>query len=411
MKSKLLKILALLLFIIVCIVIFKWKTIKRLYNTIHLFDEAVIINNFQNMDQIYSVSRLQASEKPFKFPRKEAYQLPESFFFKNREYRIDDYFKNTNTEGFLVIHRDTLIFEEYYNGLTESTTHISWSVAKSFIATLLGIAYHDGLFDLEKAITDYVPQLKNTGYDGVKIKDILQMSSGVGFNEDYGDFNSDINRFGRTVATGSSLEAFCKSLKREREPGTYCHYVSIDTQVLGMLLSEVTGQSITDYLETKLWKPMGMEYPAEWLIDDTGFELALGGLNATLRDYGKLGQLYLHNGYFNGQQIVPASWVAAAVTPDAPHLMPGEHEFSSHPYGYGYQWWIPENDEDAFFASGIYNQYIYVKPRKNLVIVKLSANHHFKQEGSVTKDIHMALFKSLAADFPEVATAEKEEEE
>lgn len=399
MKSKILKVLAILLLLLVVIVLVKLKTIKRLYNTVHLFDEDVIISNFQNMDQVYDVSRLKNGKEIYQFARREDYQLPTSFLFNHKEYSLQDYFTNTNTEGFLILHKDTIVFEKYYNGLTESTTHISWSVAKSFIATMLGIAYEDGLFELEKPITAYLPQLKDTGYDGVKIKDILQMSSGVGFNEDYGDFNSDINRFGRTIATGSSLEAFCQSLKRERMPGTYCHYVSIDTQVLGMLLSKVTDQSITQYLEEKLWVPMGMEYPAEWLIDDTGFELALGGLNATLRDYAKLGQLYLHEGKFNGKQIVSPSWIKAAITPDAPHLMPGDHQLSNHPYGYGYQWWIPQNDEGAYFASGIYNQYIYVQPNKDLVIVKLSANHHFKQEGSITKDIHMALFKRIMEDF------------
>lgn len=403
MKRMILKILGVLLLALIVLALFNLKKIKRLYNTIHLFDQEVIIQNFQQMDQVYSVNRIAVGSKPFRFPKALTYSLPEKFEFNNKEYNIQDYFENTITEGFLVLHKDTIIFEKYYNGLTESTTHISWSVAKSFIATLVGIAHEDGLFDLEKPITDYVPQLKETGYDGVRIKDILQMSSGVGFNEDYGDFNSDINRFGRTVATGSSLESFCKSLKNERPPGTYCHYVSIDTQVLGMLLAETTGMSLSKYLEAKIWIPMGMEYGAEWLADDSGFELALGGLNVTLRDYAKLGQLYLNKGEFNGRRIVSPEWIKAATTPDAPHLMPGEHELSSHAFGYGYQWWIPAEDPKAYFASGIYNQYIYVQPEKDLVMVKLSANYHFKTEGSVTKDIHVAMFQRMAQDF-EIST-------
>ncbi|MFT7606623.1 MAG: CubicO group peptidase (beta-lactamase class C family), partial [Saprospiraceae bacterium] len=219
-------------------------------------------------------------------------------------------------------------------------------------------------------------------------------------------FNSDINRFGRAFAMGSPLEDFCKTLKQSRKPGSYCHYVSIDTQVLGMLLAKVTGKSLTENLQEKLWNPMGMEYPAEWITDNTGFELALGGLNITLRDYAKLGQLYLHNGRFNGKQLVSESWIKAATTPDANHLMPGEHDLSSHHFGYGYQWWIPQDDYGAFFAAGIYNQFIYIQPNKDLVIVKLSANHHFKKEGSVTKDIHMAMFKAMAEAFGDEGTKE-----
>ncbi len=400
MKRSILKILGILLLVILVLALFKYKTIKRLYNTVHLFDEEVIINNFQNMDQIFNVSHLKAGPSPYRYPSRLDHQLLTSFTFDGKTYPVEDYFENTITEGFMVLHKDTIVFENYHNGLEESTSHISWSIAKSFVSTLLGIAHDEGLYDLEKPITDYVAQLKGSGYDGVRIKDILQMSSGVFFNEDYGDFNSDINRFGRTMALGSSLESFCKSLKKDKKPGTYCHYVSIDTQVLGMLLTEVTGKSLTQNLQEKIWNPMGMEYNGEWLCDNTGFELALGGLNVSMRDYAKLGQLYLHKGKFNGKQIVSEAWVKAATTPDAPHLMPGDNGLSSHHFGYGYQWWIPQNDDGAFFAVGIYNQFIYIQPKKDLVMVKLSANHHFKTEGSITKDIHMAMFKAMAEQFP-----------
>jgi CubicO group peptidase (beta-lactamase class C family) len=399
MKKRILQILGGLLLLLIVLAWYNRQTIQRLYHTIHLFDEDVIVQNFQNMDKSYNVTRLEPSPQPFEFPKRLDHGLIEKFTYNGEEYSVSDYFDYTNTEGFLILHRDTIIFEEYYRGLKESTTHISWSVAKSFLSTLLGIAYADGLFDLDKPITDYLPQLKGTGYDGVQIKNILQMSSGVRFNEDYGDFNSDINRFGRTIALGSSLEEFCKSLNNERPPGTYHHYVSIDTQVLGMLLAKVTGVSLTEYLQTQIWNPIGMEYGGEWLTDDLGFELALGGLNVTMRDYAKLGQLYLHQGYFNGQQIVDSTWVKAATTPDAPHLMPGERENSFHLDGYGYQWWIPDNDPGAFFAAGIYSQFIYVQPQKNLVIVKLSADHRFKQDGVVSKHIHLAMFKEMASRF------------
>lgn len=379
--------------------IFNKERLTRVYQVIRLFDEDRIVYNFQNMDQLIDCSTIKASPHPYQFPRDMTYELPTTFDFEGKPYNTADYFKHTNTEGFIVLHKDSIIFEEYYNGLKENTNHISWSVAKSFVSTLMGIAHDEGLVDLEKTVTDYLPQFKDTGYDGVRIKDVLQMSSGVKFNEDYTDFNSDINRFGRTIAMNTSFEEFSKSLTKDREPGTYCHYVSIDTQVIGFILAKVTGKSLTAYLQEKIWDPMGMEFDAKWIVDNEGFEMALGGMNVTLRDYAKLGQLFLHEGKFNGKQIVSREWVKAATTPDAPHLMPGDNGLSSHNYGYGYQWWIPQDDEGAFFAAGIYNQYIYIKPSKDLVFVKLSANHHFKTEGALTKDVHTAMFKSFVDQF------------
>ena len=149
----------------------------------------------------------------------------------------------------IVIHEDEIVYENYWLDNNESKKHISWSVAKSFISALIGIAFEEGLIDsLDDPVTKYLDDFKNTGYDNVSIKDILQMSTGVLFNEDYADNDSDINRFGRAIATGTSMRDFSKTLTREKEPGTYMHYVSINTQVLGFLLQEVTNKSISEYL-------------------------------------------------------------------------------------------------------------------------------------------------------------------
>ncbi len=409
LKTLIRFIIAILLGILV-VAALKYKTLKKLHAGLHLFDEALIVDNFQNMDKHFDVKRLSPSSEPYIIPKNISFDLTDEFNYNGKNYSVPEYLEYTKTEGLMILHRDTIIFEQYTNGLTENTTHISWSMAKSVVATLLGIANDDGLFKLNEPITKYLPQFKETGYDGVKIKDILQMSSGVGFNEDYGDLKSDINRFGIAFTLGSSYEKFSLSLKREREPGTYCHYVSIDTQVLGYLLSKITGKSITEYFKEKLWEPMGMQDNCEWVIDKTGFELALGGLNMTLRDFAKLGQLYLHNGEFNGKQIISADWVKMAVTPDAPHLMPGNHGMSSHEYGYGFQWWVPNPDEGEYFASGIYNQYIFVNPAKDLVIIKLSANHHYKKEGKKEKGKHISLLKAISRDFKQNETTNNGEQ-
>lgn len=254
-------------------------------------------------------------------------------------------------------------------------------MSKSVISALFGIAVSEGkIRSIEETVTDYLPQFAGTGYEGVRIKDVLQMSSGVGFNEDYGDFFSDINVMGRYFALGLPMEDFSKRLKRERQPGLVNHYVSINTQVLGMILVEATGQSIADYMYEKLWSQIGATSAAYWVIDKAGMEFVLGGLNATARDYAKIGQLYLDTGRWNGTQVVPEEWVIASVTPDAPHLLPGKNNVAPRKDGYGYQWWLPSGRDDEFNAQGVYGQFIYIDPDKELVIVKLSSNYHFRND-------------------------------
>ena len=194
------------------------------------------------------------------------------------------------------------------------------SVAKSFISAAIGIAVDEGLIDIERTVTDYLPELEGSAYDNVDVKDVLQMSSGAAWNEDYSDPDSDINRMGRLMALGGSSLEFAASLHRDFEPGTYNRYNSMDTQVLGLMLAAATEQSVTDYLESKLWHPLGMESDAYWLTDDLGVELAFFGLNATARDYAKLGELFRNQGKWGDVQIVSGDWVHASTTPDAPHL-------------------------------------------------------------------------------------------
>ena len=254
-------------------------------------------------------------------------------------------------------------------GSTDTTRTISWSVAKSFVSALFGIVVEEGYIkSLDQHVDEYLPNLRGSGYEGVKIKDVLQMASGVTFNEDYCDFNSDINRWRRSFAWGSSQDKFAVTLKREVPLGTYRHYVSINTQVLGMIIVKATGKSLTQYLEEKIWKRIGMEYSAYWLIDDYEMELALIGLNATLTDYAKFGQLYAKKGDWHGVQVVPEKWVVASITPDAPYLMPGKNPHSDSEFGYGYQWWIPESSEGEFMAMGVYNEDIYINPTTQTVM-------------------------------------------
>ncbi|MFA5323924.1 MAG: serine hydrolase [Smithella sp.] len=332
--------------------------------------------------------------------KKEIKKLPDEYIFNGQKRNVNAFIEHTDTTGLIVIKDDTILFEKYYRGNTESSKAISWSVAKSFVSALFGIAVSEGYIkDINQPVTDYLPSLKNSGYNGVSIKNVLQMSSGVRFNEDYSDFNSDINRMGRYFALNMPFTDFVASLKAERKPGTFNHYVSMDTQVLGMIIREATGKNLSEYAQEKLWKPLGMESDAQWLTDSSGMEAAFAGLNVMLRDYARFGRLYLKQGNWNGKQIVPEAWCKASVTPDAPHLMPGKRPDASWVLGYGYQWWIPENPDGDYLAIGIYGQAIYVYPRYNIVIAKTSAYVDYNKDGFDMEIESIEMFRAIARDL------------
>lgn len=358
-----------------------------------------IHHTFLNMDEYFPPKEVLKSSHPHIFPKNTAITLPTEFSYENQVLNTAEYLDSSGTQGLLVLQKDSLVFEAYYDGQTETTQHISWSVSKSFISALFGIAIQEGhIKSIDQTVEAYLPELIGSGYEGVKIKDVLQMSTGVGFNEDYADFNSDINRWFRSFAWGDSQDAFAATLKRTRAPGTYNHYVSINTHVLGMILVKATGKSLTDYLQEKIWQKIGMEHDAYWVADNEGMEMALGGLNATLRDYAKMGQLFLHNGNWKGEQIVPAAWVKASITPDAPHLIPGNPNSADSSLGYGYQWWIPESTEGEFMAIGVFHQMIYINPTTQTVIVKNSANPRYLNYTNVyaNESVTLELFRKIA---------------
>ena len=247
------KVLILILIIIIGIAIFYIPQALRVYKMIHLYDEDKIVFNFLNMDKIFPISKISASKVPHVFETRE-FKLPDVYLFDGKEHNLLEALDYFRSDGMVVLHNGDLIYENYWLGNSEDQKHVSWSVAKSFLSALIGIALHKGLIeDLKDPITKYLNDFNGTGYEGIPIKDILQMSSGVKFNEDYADYNSDINRFGRIIAQGTSMRDFAKTLKNEKKSGTYNHYVSIDTQMLAMLLQEVTGKSITELLQKNIW--------------------------------------------------------------------------------------------------------------------------------------------------------------
>ncbi len=373
-KKTTLKVLLGLILLAALFIAYHHEKAYRFYKVVSLFNEANIVENFRTMGDIFPYRTVKKGKENFKFGESPQ-QLISEFEHHGVNYSVEDFLKRTATTGFLVIKNDEIVFEEYSLGNSIDTLNISWSVNKSFVAGLLGIAVDEGAIkSIHDPVSEYVPLLKNTGYDGVSIKNVMQMSSGVGFDEDYAAFFSDINRMGRVIALGNSINEFAASLQSVRKAGSYHHYVSMDTQVLGMVLQQATGKTPSAYLEEKIWSKLGMRSDARWLLDDLGMELAFGTMNVTVRDYARFGRLYLNDGRWQGEQIIPEQWITDSTTPDAPHLMPGENPASSNRSGYGYQWWIPEHPQNDYVARGVYGQYIYINPANNVVIVRTAAD-------------------------------------
>lgn len=308
---------------------------------------------------------LPPSTAPFQYPVAAKEVAPRSVVRDGKEVHFDTWLEQHNTTAFLVIRRDTIVYERYFKRYDAAHVHPSFSMAKSVVSMLIGTAIADGLIrDVHQPITDLIPELKANGFEGVTIEHVLQMTSGIDFNESY------VNPFG-TVAKfyyGRRLEKYTLKLDLKRPPGTKWEYVSGDTQLLGLLLTRALRarsdtRTLTQYLNDRLWQPLGMEHASSWSIDrkKDGIEKAFCCINAPARDFAKLGSLYLHQGEWRGRQLVPRAWVETSTTPDTAH---------AGATFYRYQWWLTFPN-GAFNAEGILGQFIHVDPVHQLVIVRL----------------------------------------
>ncbi|MGF1728700.1 serine hydrolase domain-containing protein [Photobacterium kasasachensis] len=387
----------LLLLFIFGVAAINYKTeLQQLYHTVRLFDQDVIVENFSNMKRLAPTKTVAASGMVDELGHSPS-PLPQHFTYNDKSVDMQNWIERSSTTALVVLKGDSITFEEYYQDTNEFDLRISWSMAKSFLSAIFGIAIEEGhISDLNQPVTDYVPSLIGSGYEGVSIKNVLQMSSGIYFNEDYGDFFSDINRMGRLMALGGSFDEFAASLTRSRQQGTYLSYVSMDTHVIGMVLRAATGKPIEEYFNDKLWSKLHTEREAIFITDSTGEPMVLGGLNLISRDYLRMGKLYRDHGQLDNQQIIPSQWIEQSITPDAPHLMPGKRENSNTHWGYGYQWWIPENVNQEFLAIGIYGQYIYINRLADVVIVKNSADLAFMDNSYESMDYSLAAFRAIA---------------
>jgi len=342
-----------------------------------LFTGTPQYETFARIRERWPVREMAPSARPQPLPDGARIELPTTYRFGGRARSLHGLLGATHTSALLVLKDGAVRYEQYWLSGGRNVQWMSMSVAKSYISALVGIALADGAITaLEEPIDRYVPTLRGTGYEGVCIRDVLQMSSGVCFVEDYTDPEAEIARLAAATAPGGSLDAFMATMVSCRPPGTLCMYSSADTQALGMLIAGATGRTVADYMQERLCEPLGMESPGYWVVDSFGREMAFAGLLLTARDFARIGELYRNGGDWRGRRIVPSDYVAASVRADAPHLQPGAPIVGDHALGpgYGYQWWLPAGERGAFSAIGVYNQYVYVDPTRGVVVVKLSAN-------------------------------------
>ncbi|PTX41174.1 serine hydrolase domain-containing protein [Allosediminivita pacifica] len=363
-----------------------WQQVKRLHAVVTLFDPERIVHNFSHMDELFaSVPVLRGDGPSTPLPPGRDLVLPEGW---------EDWLEERSVTSVVVLHDGTLVHESYELGTGENDLRISWSVAKSFLSLLFGVVLEQGRIDsLDDPVTKYAPELEGSAYDGATIRNVLQMSTGVVFDEDYMDFWSDINRMGRVLALGRSMDGFAASLdETDMEPGSEWRYVSIDTHVLGMVLRGATRRSIPDLMSEYIIQPLGVEREPYYVTDGEGVAFVLGGLNMMTRDYARMGQMVLRDGRVEGEQVVPEAWIRESTTASA-STAPGALR-------YGYQWWMPADAEGGeLLARGVYGQYVYIDPASDVVIATTGADRDFRKDGAF--DQSLGMFRQVADQLSE----------
>jgi CubicO group peptidase (beta-lactamase class C family) len=314
---------------------------------------------FRQMESLFPASVAESGPSPRPLPHG---QPLEPFEQEGaRAQALERFIEEQFVSGLLVLHEGRIRLERYALGHAPDERWTSFSVAKSITSTLVGAAIRDGYIDsLDDDVTRYISDLQDTAYDGVTVRHLLTMTSGVAFNEDYDDPRSDIMRlYSEPPAPGiDATVGFVRHLEREAEPGTLWRYKTPETNLAGVLVMEATGKSLSEYLAEKIWRPYGMETDATWLVDHVGNEQGGCCFQAALRDYARFGQFILEGGKIDGESILPEGWLEAATSKQAATGLPG---------GYGFQWW-PLGD-GTFQARGIFGQLIHLDPARELVIV------------------------------------------
>ena len=335
---------------------------------------------FANVRLLSPTRTIKASAEPLEFNSRPTDWSKLEYEVEGESFSLEDYLARKASRGLMVTQGSDVLLERYAEGNTAETRWITFSVTKSLTSLLIGAAIQDGYIEsVEESVADYLPRLKGTSYAEVKIKDVLNMASGVAWDEDYASPTSDVAQAG--AYNGPQLIGYLSKLPKVAEPGERFNYNTGETNLAGELLRSAIGNNASTYLENKIWRPFGMEHDAYWLLSEEG-GVETGGccVNATLRDYARIGRFVLADGVLrDGTRVVPEGWIAESVAP------------SEGSADYGYLWWL--HDGDAFSARGIFQQRIFIDPARDLVIAIHSnaANAVSDEDAAHTDAIIMAL--------------------
>ena len=277
---------------------------------------------------------------------------------------LDAYFEAQHLAGLIVIYKGEIRLEKYAKGLNRDKNWSSFSIAKSISSTLIGAAIKDGYIkSVDDLVTDYIPELDGSAYEGVTVKHLLTMTSGVKWNENYNSVKSDVAKFIRHKPDENinSTVSYMRTLERAEPVGTRFNYSTGETNLVGVLLRKATGKTLSSYLSEKIWKPYGMETDAIWALDQDGEEIGGCCISARLRDYARFGQFIMDGAKIDGVPILPKGWIESATT--------SRHVFAKN-QGYGYLWWTYPNQ--TYIAKGIFGQEIAIAPTHDYLVVTLS---------------------------------------
>jgi CubicO group peptidase (beta-lactamase class C family) len=320
---------------------------------------------YRNMEKLAPVRVFKRGKTVHPLPLGQ--QIDPTFQVGDKTYNTEGYMREFRASGVLVIKDGKIVLERYGLGRHPTDRWTSFSVAKSVTSTLIGAAIQDGYIkSLDAPVTDSIPELKGSAYDGVTIRQLVTMTSGVKWNEDYSDPHSDVAQAGNAILEPgvNPIVSYMRRLPRADPPGSKWVYKTGETDLAGILVSNAVGKPLADYLSEKIWAPYGMEQDAVWVEDVAGHERGGCCISMTLRDYARFGQFMLEGGKAGGVQVLPPGWVADATSQHV-KLPPGEGDL-----GYGYFWWLFPG---GYAAEGIFGQTMSVFPQDHLVVVINSA--------------------------------------
>ncbi|AVO40400.1 serine hydrolase domain-containing protein [Simplicispira suum] len=346
---------------------------------------------FRALDRISLLAKwhdIPASSAPKPLPQGEPLKLP---------IDLDAYMASQRSAAIVILQDGKLRVERYGLDFDKDGRWTSFSVAKSFTSTLVGAALRDGFIkSMDDKVSDYIPGMLGSAYDDVSVRQLLTMTSGVRWNEDYGDPQSDVAQFNnhKPEPGVDALVSYMRKLPREAPAGTRWHYSTGETNLVGILVQQATKKPLADYLYEKVWNPAGMEQQATWLLSKTGNEISGCCIQAATRDFAHFGQFILDGAKVGGQSIVPDGWLAEATTGQAATGQPGR--------AYGYQWWT--YDTGAFAARGIFGQGIFIDPKRKLVIAS-NANWSAGASDRATSDAREAFYLAVQKAVDDEAAA------